>query len=94
MNQIATKTIYSVRPCTFVYIVLMVLTVITWLVGKAGLAGLEISLFVLAFALIKGLLIGDYYMGLRGIRGIWRWVIIIWLVMPGSLITWAFVSAS
>ena len=94
MNQTAIKTIYSVRPCTFVYIVLMVLTVITWLVGKAGLSGLEISLFVLAFALIKGLLISDYYMGLRGIRGIWRWVIIIWLVLPGSFITWAFVSAS
>lgn len=94
MNQPGTKTIYSIRPCTFVYIVLMVLTVITWLVGKAGLHGLEVSLFVLAFALFKGLLIGDYYMGLRGIKGIWRWVIIIWLVLPGGLITWAFVGAS
>ncbi|MCG6937886.1 MAG: cytochrome C oxidase subunit IV family protein [Gammaproteobacteria bacterium] len=94
MNQTGTKTIYAVRPCTFVYIVLMTLTVITWLVGKAGLHGLEISLFVLSFALFKGLLIGDYYMGLRGIKGLWRWVIIIWLLLPGSLITWAFVSAS
>ena len=93
MSQSHTKTIYSVRPCTIVYIVLMALTMITWLIGKAGLAGLEISLIVLAFALVKGLLIGDYYMGLRGIKGIWRWVIIIWLVLPGSLITWAFVSA-
>ena len=94
MSQSHTKTIYSIRPCTFVYIVLMALTVITWLIGKAGLAGLEISLIVLAFALFKGLLIGDYYMGLRGIKGFWRWVIIIWLVLPGGLITWAFLSAS
>ena len=94
MNQAAIKTIYSVRPCTLVYIVLITLTVITWLIGKAGLHGVEISLFLLAFALIKGLLIGDYYMGLRGIKGIWRWVIILWLAIPGSLITWAVVIAS
>ena len=94
MNRSSTKTPCLIRPCTIVYIVLMVLTVVTWMIGKAGLAGIEISLFVLSFALIKGFLIGDYYMGLRGIKGIWRWVIIIWLVIPGGLITLAFVSAS
>jgi len=71
----------------------MVLTVITWAISKAGLEGLDISLIVLGFALIKGWLIGDYYMGLRGIHSIWRWVIIIWLLIPGGLITWAFILA-
>jgi len=94
MTQTSTKTIYSVRPCTFVYIVLIALTVVTWLIGKAGLAGLDIALTVLGFAMIKGLLIGDYYMGLRNVKSIWRWVIIIWLVVPGALITWAFVISS
>lgn len=93
MNQANTTSRYPIRPCTFVYILLMALTVATWLIGKAGLSGLEVSLVVLGFALFKGLLIGDYYMGLRGIRSIWRWVIIIWLVIPGGLITWAFVIA-
>jgi hypothetical protein len=55
---------------------------------------LHIALPVLFFALFKGLLIGDYYMGLKGVHGIWRWVIITWLAVPGSMITWAFVSAS
>jgi hypothetical protein len=85
---------YPIRPCTLVYIVLMALTVTTWLIGKAGLTGLHIALPVLFFALLKGLLIGDYYMGLKGVHGFWRWVIITWLVLPGSMITWAFVSAS
>lgn len=85
---------YPIRPCTFVYILLMVLTLITWGIGKAGLGGMEISLTVLGFALFKGLLIGDYYMGLRGIKSIWRWPIIIWLLIPGSLISWAFINAS
>ncbi len=93
-NISTAKSRYPVRPCTFIYILLMGLTVVTWMIGKAGLAGLDIALIVLSFALIKGLLIGDYYMGLRGIKGIWRWVIIIWLVIPGSLITWAFVISS
>jgi hypothetical protein len=30
-------------------------------------------------------------MGLRGVRGIWRWVVLIWLAIPGGLITTAFV---
>lgn len=96
MNRPATTTTYSrypIRPCTFVYLLLMLLTVVTWGIGKAGLSGLEISLIVLVFAMIKGFLIGDYYMGLRGIRSIWRWVIIIWLMIPGSLITWTFINA-
>ena len=91
MNRTTSKSPYPIRPCTFIYIVLIALTIVTWLIGKAGLSGLEIALTVLGFALVKGLLIGDYYMGLRGIKGIWRWVIIIWLVIPGALITWAFV---
>jgi cytochrome c oxidase subunit 4 len=85
---------YPIRPCTLIYVLLVVLTVITWGLGKAGFSGLGISLIVLGFALFKGFLIGDYYMGLRGIRSIWRWPILIWLLLPGSLITWAFISAS
>jgi len=84
---------YPIRPCTLIYILLMVLTLVTWGIGKAGLSGLSVSLIVLGFALFKGYLIGDYYMGLRGISGAWRWPIIIWLLIPGSLITWAFISA-
>jgi cytochrome c oxidase subunit 4 len=85
---------FPIRPCTLVYVVLMALTVTTWLIGKDGYSGLGVALLVLAFALIKGLLIGDYYMGLKGVRGLWRWAIIIWLIVPGGLITWAFISAA
>jgi hypothetical protein len=84
---------YPTRPCTLVYVVLLALTVTTWLIGKAGLTGVHIALLVLSFALFKGLLIGDYFMGLRGVHGLWRWAIIIWLVVPGSMISWAFISA-
>jgi len=93
-KTIPTDQRYPIRPCTVVYIVLMALTIVTWLTGKLGLSGLNIALLVLLFAGVKGLLIGDFYMGLKGVRGLWRWTIIIWLLVPGSLITWAFIIAT
>jgi len=85
---------YLIRPCTVVYVVLIALTIVTWMIGKSGISGLYVAILVLLFALLKGLLIGDYYMGLRGIRGLWRWPIILWLLVPGSLISWAFFVAA
>jgi caa(3)-type oxidase subunit IV len=81
---------YAIRPCTRVYLALMTLTFITFAVGQLGLEGLSVSLLVLGLALLKGQLVGDFFMGLRGIRGLWRWVILIWLILPGGLITLAF----
>jgi len=84
---------YRIKPCTVVYLLIMTLTVVTWAIGKTGFSGLTVSLLVLLFALLKGLLIGDYFMGLKGIEGWWRWPVIIWLVLPGSLIAIAFTTA-
>lgn len=89
-----TEQRYAIRPCTVTYLILMVLTLITWMIGKAGLSGLEISLLVLLFALFKGLLVGDYFMGLRSVTGFWRLPVLIWLLLPGGLITWAFLIST
>jgi len=80
-----------IRPCTSVYALLVLLTLVTWGIGRIGLTGLPVALLVLGFALLKGHLIGDWFMGLHGVRGIWRWVVVIWLLIPGGLITLAFV---
>lgn len=84
------KTAPGIRPCTIVYLLLMLLTLITWAVGVAGLDGLIMALMVLGLALLKAQLIGDYYMGLKRVSGVWRWVIIGWLFFTGSLISIAF----
>ena len=84
---------YALRPCTVVYLLLITLTGVTWLVGHLGLSGLSASLPVLALALLKGQWVGDFFMGLKGIRGAWRWVVSLWLLLPGVLITIAFVMA-
>ena len=80
-----------VRPCTLVYLALMLLTVLTWGVGRSGLSGLGLALMVLLLALFKGHLVGDWFMGLRGVRGIWRWAVVVWLLLPGGLIATAFI---
>ena len=78
------------RPCTWVYLVLIALTFTTYAVGELGLGGLSFALLVLGIALVKGYLVGDFFMGLHGLSGPWRWVILIWLTLIGGLITLAF----
>lgn len=81
---------YPLRPCTLVYVLLVLLTFATWAIGKAGLQGLPVALLVLLMALAKGQLIGDWFMDLRQSSGIWRWMIALWLIIPGALIASAF----
>lgn len=84
------KTMIGIRPCTMVYLLLTGLTVFTWLIGQSGMHGMTIVFFVIGLSLFKGFLIGDYYMGLKRVRGFWRYVILIWLLLPGSMIALAF----
>jgi hypothetical protein len=96
MNAVM-KTQTAIRPCTRVYLLLVTLTVVTFAIGHfdllSGNRALVLSLLVLGFAPIEGQLIGDFFMGLKGIRGPWRFVILLWLVIPGTLITIAFTLA-
>lgn len=88
------KHTLGIRPCTWVYILLMAFTFVTYIVGKMEFSGLEFSLLVLLLALIKGHLVGAYFMGLGRLRGLWRWPVFIWLFIPGILISTAFYLAT
>ncbi len=81
---------FLLRPCTWVYLTLLLLTFITWFVGVNHLSGRFFAFLVFGFALLKGQLIGDHFMGLRWVAGPWRWAIFIWLVLVGTLVTAAF----
>jgi len=74
-------------------LLLVALTLVTYRIGESGAGGLDVSLMVLALALVKGWLVGDYFMGLRRVRGPWRWPVVVWLLLPGTLIATAFVLA-
>ena len=84
----------GLRACTWVWVVMLLLSLLTYLVGKQNLNGLGISLGVLSLALVKGYLIGAYLMGLDRVRGLWRWPVTIWLLLPGLLIGTAFILAN
>ena len=88
------KPFLGMRPCTWVFTILVILTFVTFYVGEKGLGGLTIALFVLGIAIIKGHLVGAYFMGLGRLRGLWRWPVSIWLVIPGSLITASFILSN
>jgi cytochrome c oxidase subunit IV len=83
----------SLRPCTLVYLIMLGLTLVNFAIGAAGLGGMALSLSVLGFALVKGQMVGDYFMGLKAVRGPWRWVVSLWLLLPGTLIGVAFTLA-
>lgn len=93
MNQPPPATAW-IRPCTRIWLLLMGLSLVTYLVGEMGASGLAPALLVLGFAMLKGQLIGDFYMGLRWVRGLWRWAVVLWLLVPGGLITAAFLAAA
>lgn len=84
----------GLRPCTWVYLGLLALTLVTFAISAAGLGGLTVSLSVLGLALVKGQMVGDYFMGLKAVTGPWRWVVALWLVVPGALIGTAFALAA
>ena len=81
---------HRLRACTWVWLIMMGLTLATYLIGRLGLSGIAASLTVLAFALLKGQMVGDYFMGLKRLRGFWRWPVSLWLFLPGGLISVAF----
>ncbi|MCW8906174.1 MAG: cytochrome C oxidase subunit IV family protein [Sedimenticola sp.] len=84
------QPILGMKPATWVFAILVLLTLVTFYVGETGMEGLDIALFVLAIAMIKGHLVGAYFMGLGQLRGLWRWPVTVWLVIPGGLISVAF----
>ena len=88
------KTVAGIRACTWVWLIMMALTLVTYFIGQAGLSGLGVALTVLGFAMVKGMMVGDYFMGLKRVRGFWRWPVNLWLIIPGGLITAAFVLAA
>ena len=90
----SSRTPYFFRPCTWVYLALITLTLFTWGIGKLHLDGLTPAFVVLGVAAIKGQLIGDYFMQLKQVRSLWRWVISLWLLIPTTLIVWAFFLAA
>jgi len=94
-TEIKLKNYRWVRPCTVVWLLLMLLTMSTLAVGKLGLfdtmGGEPLVLFLLATIFIKGAMISDFFMGLKSVRAFWRIIPIIYLIIVCILIWIAYV---
>ncbi len=88
------RHVLGIRHCTWIWLIMIGLTIVTYFIGRFEIEGLGVSLLVLGFALLKGQMVGDYFMGLRRLSGFWRWPVSLWLFLPGTLISIAFVLVS
>lgn len=69
---------------------LILLTLLTWFMGQIEMNWKISFIILLTSAVIKIQLIGDFFMQLRTVAGFWRWIISLWAVITGGLITTAF----
>ena len=83
---------HFIRPCTRVWLALMVLTLITFAIGESGLGGTAVMLIVLGTATIKVEMVANYFMGLGHTRWLWRGIMLGWLILVTSLITIAYLK--
>ena len=82
MNSSSTRK-FSLRPCTWVWITLIVLTLTVLIVGQIGLGGVTIVALLLVSTLVKTHIVADYFMGLKNGRPLWRIIMMayIWIII-------------
>jgi caa(3)-type oxidase subunit IV len=73
-----------------VWLALVVLTLLTYAAGRAGLGGPLVITGILLSVAVKGQMVADVFMGLRGVRNPWRWMVTGWLLIVLVLIGVAF----
>lgn len=73
-----------------VWLLLVILTLLTWWAGQAGFSGQGLVVALLASVLIKGHFVIADFMGLRGVALRWRLLVHGWLVMVTGLIFLAY----
>ena len=73
-----------------VWLTLVVLTLLTYAVGVSGLGGAVVVAGILLSVAVKGQLVVDVFMGLKGVRSPWRWIVTAWLFIVLVLIGVAF----
>ena len=82
MNK-TTTTKLNLRPCTWVWLMLLVLTLAVLTVGQMGLGGITIVTLLLVSTLVKTQIVADYFMGLKNGRPLWRIIMMayIWIII-------------
>lgn len=83
---------HFIRPCTFIWLALIILTGVTYAIGETGWSGTAVMLTVLGTAVVKVEMVASYFMGLRRTRWLWRGIVLGWLLLVSALITIAYLK--
>jgi caa(3)-type oxidase subunit IV len=75
---------------TVIWLVLMVLTIVTFSFGEAGMSGKGVMLSLLAITMVKSQLVANYFMALRRTKLLWRAIMFGYFVIVGGLIAVAY----
>jgi len=62
-----------------IWLIMMLLTITTYFVGRMGFSGILVVTFLLATAIIKSVFIIGDFMELRGVSLLWRAIMYGWL---------------
>lgn len=73
-----------------IWVALMVATVLTWFIGKAGGSSVPMVVAVLLISAVKGWLIIYDFMALRRVRLLWRGIVLGWLLLTLAIILLAY----
>lgn len=82
----------SNRFATWIWLALVILTLLTFAIGEEVTAGRAVMMSVLLISLIKGQLIANYFMGLRHVSWLWRGIILGYFVIVGSMVAVAYLK--
>jgi cytochrome c oxidase subunit 4 len=82
--------VINIRPCTWVWMILVLLTLGVLAIGKAGLGGIGIVLLILLSTLVKTRMVADYFMGLKRAGRLWRTIVSVYLLIVVSMIGLAY----
>jgi hypothetical protein len=80
----------STHLLNVLWVALLVATVLTWLIGKAGYSGTGAVVGILVIAALKGWMIVQDFMALRRVTFLWRALVLGWLVLTLLIILLAY----
>lgn len=72
------------------WLILLILTGVTFGLAEAGVSGGTVLVPVLLATLIKGRIVIDRFMALRDVAAPWRWVVLGWLIVVLGALGYAF----
>ena len=78
------------RNALYVWLILVVLTLVTYAVGRFGYGGSTVVALLLLSVTIKGQLLIDFFMGLAHVQSRLKWLVTGWLLLVASLIGLAY----